>query len=509
MFSIKKHLAQKLTALVTAAVLGASAVPMQANAGLKEAMNKMFVSASTDPQAINTQRLNGIYGGSMNLRPMSAGINIVQFAPPRIDAGCGGIDIFFGSFSFINSAQFEQLIRSIAANAVGFAIKAAIDKMCNPCGKLISELEAAMRELNSMAKNTCAIAYSMLPWGQDARTNLAERSRRIGTHLKNSVGAVSDFMKGLNNELGESPNESATGSGSGASSSAAAAVAQNNELNGNLVWRAAKETLNRGGNTLRAFMTEQEVIEIIMGLYGTAIYNPPKEGTCPPDSTEATCKNDPIITEPTITRFDQLMKPRNFYESGVPVIRCVNSTCTRVDSGGRIPLATWGGAEEFVNMALFGSKEQVGAAALTTPDSIVGMFHHKGAGGGGSFNAQARALVAITPTPIVALMMDVQRVPNGPMLLANQMSVLLPEYVAYYLASEIHGIGANVFSHQTTVSAPANYKENIKTKAEELNTMKPDPELILKTFNETTQTVLNIKTWSNSQYKTEQTGTSQ
>ncbi|WP_204340055.1 conjugal transfer protein TraH, partial [Rhizobium leguminosarum] len=92
-------------------------------------MNDMFVTTSTSAQTYNSQRLMGVYGGSLSIRSPGRGINIVQFAPPRIDAGCGGIDIFFGSFSFINGAQFEQLLRSIAANATGFAVKAAIKLM--------------------------------------------------------------------------------------------------------------------------------------------------------------------------------------------------------------------------------------------------------------------------------------------------------------------------------------------------------------------------------------------
>jgi len=122
----------------------------------------MFLSTSTSAQAIKTQRLNGIYGGSMTIRSPVSSISIAQFAPPRISAGCGGVGYIFGSFSFINGAQFEQLLRTIAANAVGYAIKAALKTMCDPCNAIIGELEKAVRELNSLAKNTCAVAQSMV-----------------------------------------------------------------------------------------------------------------------------------------------------------------------------------------------------------------------------------------------------------------------------------------------------------------------------------------------------------
>ncbi|NEH47161.1 TraH family protein, partial [Rhizobium leguminosarum] len=123
--------ANRLKAAVSAITICAMTLvmPGESQAGLKEAMNDMFVTTSTSAQTYNSQRLMGVYGGSLSIRSPGRGINIVQFAPPRIDAGCGGIDIFFGSFSFINGAQFEQLLRSIAANATGFAVKAAIKLM--------------------------------------------------------------------------------------------------------------------------------------------------------------------------------------------------------------------------------------------------------------------------------------------------------------------------------------------------------------------------------------------
>ena len=182
--TIKNRFRVIVTSISAASIL-ATLSPTAANAGLKEAMNSMFVATSTSPQAIETQRLRGVYGGSMSFRSPGRSINIMQFAPPRIDAGCGGVDIFFGSFSFINGAQFEQLLRSIAANAVGFAVKAAIGAMCNPCGAILGELEKAIRELNSLAKNTCAIANSLVNGG-DIGGKLAESAGKIGGHIKSA-----------------------------------------------------------------------------------------------------------------------------------------------------------------------------------------------------------------------------------------------------------------------------------------------------------------------------------
>ena len=112
--------------VVTIAAMMAIMPSKEASAGLKEALNDMFVTTSTSPQAYNSQRLMGVYGGSMSLRAPGKGINIVQFAPPRIDAGCGGIDIFFGSFSFINGECLANFTKSAVWNKY---IKSLIDSL--------------------------------------------------------------------------------------------------------------------------------------------------------------------------------------------------------------------------------------------------------------------------------------------------------------------------------------------------------------------------------------------
>ena len=56
--------------------------------------------------------------------------NLVNLQLPRARAGCGGIDIFAGSFSFINASEIVAMLKAVANNAVGFAFSLAIDTVC-------------------------------------------------------------------------------------------------------------------------------------------------------------------------------------------------------------------------------------------------------------------------------------------------------------------------------------------------------------------------------------------
>ncbi|XJC77920.1 conjugal transfer protein TraH [Delftia tsuruhatensis] len=111
--------------------------------------------------------------------------------------------MFFGSFSFINGAQFEQLLRSIAANATGFAVKAAIKLMCNPCDEILSRLQQAMETLNSMAKNTCAIANSMVSGSIEPK--LKEQAARVGTALSGALSLTADWVSGESKRQSQTP----------------------------------------------------------------------------------------------------------------------------------------------------------------------------------------------------------------------------------------------------------------------------------------------------------------
>ena len=65
---------------------------------------------------------------------------IANLQLPSAKAGCGGIDIFAGSFSFINAGEIVALLKAIANNAVGFAFSLAIDTVCPECSKIMPNL---------------------------------------------------------------------------------------------------------------------------------------------------------------------------------------------------------------------------------------------------------------------------------------------------------------------------------------------------------------------------------
>ena len=93
----------KLVVLSTLFLLSSYASSVNANS-LNTQMDNAFNSLSnvTSPGAYNTARRGVFSGGQVYVKFPTKRVNIVSAEAPKITAGCGGIDLYGGSFSFIN-----------------------------------------------------------------------------------------------------------------------------------------------------------------------------------------------------------------------------------------------------------------------------------------------------------------------------------------------------------------------------------------------------------------------
>ena len=96
-----------------------------------------------------------ISGGAFHARTRINETNLTGFVPPEFSAGCGGIDLYGGSFSFINSEQFNKLIRDIAGNASGYLLGLALSAMNEKAYQHIEALQEKIMHLNSLFSNSC------------------------------------------------------------------------------------------------------------------------------------------------------------------------------------------------------------------------------------------------------------------------------------------------------------------------------------------------------------------
>lgn len=145
-------------------------------------MQELFDSVNaagnvSSPAVVQGQTLNMYTGGSMFMRMPRRTYNVVSFTPPSWNAGCGGIDLFLGGFSFINKEQFVAMLRNIGTNALGYGFKLAIQNLCPTCDNVMQALQATAQAINRLNMDTCeaakGIVNSAIPdtWTRDRQNS--------------------------------------------------------------------------------------------------------------------------------------------------------------------------------------------------------------------------------------------------------------------------------------------------------------------------------------------------
>ena len=82
------------------------------------------------PKAYQTQERGYFIGGSASIRVPNEYIQPFSLTPPQIRAGCGGIDIVMGGFSYLGFDYLVQKLQSILQEAPAFAFQLALHTLC-------------------------------------------------------------------------------------------------------------------------------------------------------------------------------------------------------------------------------------------------------------------------------------------------------------------------------------------------------------------------------------------
>jgi conjugative transfer pilus assembly protein TraH len=249
--------------IIAALMIVSLAMPRAFASQLDNALGGMF-SNLTGAGTVKTPDRTAFTGGSLTLRSPVSPINLVTFDPPRLNAGCGGLDIYGGSFSFINADQLVALFRKVAANAIGLAFQAAIAAINPTLKQLMDEFQNKIADLNSQLKNTCMVAQTIM--GKDG----LDASKSISQWTNSAVGAVKGVFSDTADGVAQTTNSPSTTANQTASLS---------DLSGNAVWKAINNPQN-GAQGLGVLFTDpasaismgtseaQEANEILMSMTG-------------------------------------------------------------------------------------------------------------------------------------------------------------------------------------------------------------------------------------------------
>lgn len=306
-----RRLAHRASAALTLVAASHFALIGVARADVASEMNGFFNDAGgaanvTGPTAFQGQSAGYYSLGNVWTRFPQKSVSPFNLQLPSARAGCGGIDLFSGSFSFINASEIVAMLKATANNALGFAFKLAIDSVSPEIGKVMDEFSQKAQLLNQMNISSCETAQALVggiwPQMETTRSTICEA-------VGNSQGVFSDWAasrQGCNN-----------GGQRDATLAGNTDPAMKDQIIGdphNYTWEALKKSSKFG-----AF--DQAFSEYVMTLVGTIV-------TTPPTASEHGPKV--VIYGPAEEAVVTALLDGTANAPAVKILKCNNDPCTDV-----------------------------------------------------------------------------------------------------------------------------------------------------------------------------------
>ncbi len=257
--------AKRIIAAILAAALPLSSASADVGSSMDSFLNDVGGAANvTGPTAFEGQSAGYYSLGNVWTRFPQKTTNITNLQLPRARAGCGGIDIFAGSFSFINASEMVAMLKAIANNSVGFAFSLAIDTVCPECSKIMQEFSQKAQLMNNLNINSCEMAQGLVG-GIWPKGDLADKA--VCEAIGNSEGIFTDYAAAKHGCGTKGERASTLAQGGGEYGDVNPGVARN------YTWTILKKSafFSPGGTF------DEELAEYAMTLLGTIIYVPPTD----------------------------------------------------------------------------------------------------------------------------------------------------------------------------------------------------------------------------------------
>jgi conjugative transfer pilus assembly protein TraH len=158
------------------------------------------------PKAYQGQQRGYYMGGSASIRIPQDTIQPFSFTPPKISAGCGGIDIAMGGFSYLNFDALVQKLQKILQAAPAMAFDLALGVLCEQCKTIMHDLEQFSNMINSLNMDSCKATKAILGFGATELQKVTSDSLDNGSFdsfFRASTNANSNWASAYQNFITE------------------------------------------------------------------------------------------------------------------------------------------------------------------------------------------------------------------------------------------------------------------------------------------------------------------
>lgn len=137
-------------------------------------------TTASGPNYLDGQARGYLSGGSYSARwPVSQNNNLMSVAPPKLSSGCGGIDFYGGSLSFLKPDMIVKKLQNVMQNSAGLAFQLALDTISPKIASYTGMMEDISNKLNQMSMDDCTAAKGVVTGVRSAAEDIAE-SYRMG-----------------------------------------------------------------------------------------------------------------------------------------------------------------------------------------------------------------------------------------------------------------------------------------------------------------------------------------
>lgn len=230
----------------------------QSYAGIGKDLDSFFNSwgtVTTAPGVYHDQSGGYYNGGGISIRNRAKNTQIATMQLPDFKAGCGGIDMFTGGFSYISSAELVNALKSIGSSAISYGFMLAMKTFAPSVQAVMTELQDIASKINQANINSCETAATLLG-GVWPKSDLTSR------HICTSIGSSSGIFKDW----------AAARQGCGAGSDRSGVMARRGTVEGykniltdefNIAWEVLKKN--------HYIMSDKELAELCMTISGTIV----------------------------------------------------------------------------------------------------------------------------------------------------------------------------------------------------------------------------------------------
>jgi len=148
-------------------------------------------AATTSPSSYTGQQRGYLTGGGISVRYSHTTTYPITATAPSFNVGCGGIDLFAGGFSFLNSNYLVNTMQNMVSAAPAVAFDLAMKTLCPSCSSTLKALKAVTDRLNSVQLNGCKTTKAVITMAADTLTGKTEGAQSELTKLATDTGLYS------------------------------------------------------------------------------------------------------------------------------------------------------------------------------------------------------------------------------------------------------------------------------------------------------------------------------